>query len=195
MYDLLYISYINRILNLVPSNMGQPSASKINSTSITVSWLPPARPNGIIIYYTLYIFTNSVTMLYNGTSLSYVCENLAPGTSYSFSVYAATLAGRAISPSLFTKTDDAIPLQFQAPVVSQIQSTSATISWAAPSIPNGIIFTYQVLINGTLVSNTLSFTITVISLQVFTPYNVTLSACNQAGCASASSTFWTLSAG
>ena len=65
-----------------------------------------------------------------------------------------------------------------------VGSHQVTISWDPPATPNGVILNYTVLLNGeqdgVVTANVTMFTVT--QLDPFTGYNISVQACNSAGC-------------
>lgn len=88
-----------------------------------------------------------------------------------------------------------VPSGLAAPTVTGVAGTSATVSWTAPSAPNGDITSYILSLDGNVVFNGLGFEAFVASLTPATAYGVQLQACNSLGCASASTSFTTSEAG
>ena len=73
----------------------------VNSTytTVTLSWLPPSEPNGIIIRYDLeYIKPGDILFTrlfpFNNTDLTRTITGLSPGTTYLIRVAAVTVVGR-----------------------------------------------------------------------------------------------------
>lgn len=68
--------------------------SVVNSTAIKIGWSPPENPNGIIIYYTIYI--NGIPTLNISATVgrqSAVMEGLSPYQQVNVSLSASTSAG------------------------------------------------------------------------------------------------------
>ena len=59
-------------------------------TTITLTWLPPPTPNGVIIKYQVTYSTNGVVNTYSTTTPSVTITGLEPRTSYTFSVVGYT---------------------------------------------------------------------------------------------------------
>ena len=80
----------------------------VNDTAVTLSWLPPDPPNGIIITYQLEneinddSSENSITAVnISATSRTYTVTGLNTGTRYRFMLTAFTVAGRGNSSLFF----------------------------------------------------------------------------------------------
>ncbi len=69
-------------------------SSNVTSTSLTLSWLPPLNPNGLIRRYIITVLeintgTNSTYQAHSHTSIS--IGDLHPFYSYTFNVFAITV--------------------------------------------------------------------------------------------------------
>ena len=60
--------------------------------TILVTWDPPLTPNGVIIWYTIYINTMAVLSV-DGRTTSAVVDSLSANTQYGVRVSASTQAG------------------------------------------------------------------------------------------------------
>ena len=70
------------------------TADTIQSRFVTLSWMPPDTPNGIIIQYEVQYSVNSTTSLINFTdTLMGTVEGLSPGTIYTVQIRAYTRVG------------------------------------------------------------------------------------------------------
>ena len=81
-----------------------PTVSSLNSTSLSLSWSPPGRANGIISFYALYAIypvdeleTYSTVLVKRGMFNSYKFDNLRAFSNYSFRVEAGNQAGNSSS--------------------------------------------------------------------------------------------------
>ena len=73
-----------------PTNV---SVIAISPFAIAIRWSPPSTPNGIIVSYTLYISSSSVTTTRNQQLMDIVMEGLAPYERVSVRVSASTKIG------------------------------------------------------------------------------------------------------
>ncbi|XP_061225344.1 phosphatidylinositol phosphatase PTPRQ [Neopsephotus bourkii] len=125
----------------------------LTSTSIILSWSPPQKPNGNILYYTVYFKNNSGILIQNFTSYgndsngnmsqSAVLDDLAKYSHYTLWLTASTAFGdgNKTSEIIDVYTDQDIPDGFVENLVYQnISSTSVNVSWLPPSQPNGLVF-------------------------------------------------------
>jgi len=81
-------------LILVPSNPHSLEIISINSTSVTLRWMPPDTPNGIITQYSLQ--SSDMTSIANLSSnvLMFTVEGLSPDTMYELQLRAHTSVGK-----------------------------------------------------------------------------------------------------
>ncbi|XP_075284511.1 phosphatidylinositol phosphatase PTPRQ [Opisthocomus hoazin] len=125
----------------------------LTSTSVMLFWSPPQKPNGNILYYSVYFKNNSGIFIQNFTSYgndsdvsmshSAVLDNLAKYSHYSLWLTASTAFGdgNKTSEIINVYTDQDIPDGSVENLVYQnISSSSVNVSWLPPSQPNGLVF-------------------------------------------------------
>ena len=61
--------------------------------TIAISWSPPSTPNGVIVSYTLYISSSSVTTTRNQQQLDFIMGGFVPYERVSVRVSASTKIG------------------------------------------------------------------------------------------------------
>ncbi|KAL0968338.1 hypothetical protein UPYG_G00265600 [Umbra pygmaea] len=100
---LIYISF--SVIDAVPFDPPQNvSLVNLTSSSVTVLWLPPTQPNGIILHYTLYCSDNTTVRkelipvpeleaVSPGKVLSYWLTGLRGGQNYTLWLTSSTLQG------------------------------------------------------------------------------------------------------
>ena len=90
-----------------PLNLMFPPGGVLND-SITLTWLPPQHPNGVVRLYELQVLSSDGEVLVNTTTdnTTIVLSDLTPGTQYNFSVRAFTVAFGPFSDPLITDTAD-----------------------------------------------------------------------------------------
>ena len=92
----MFIVIIINYFSIVPEDLFDPIVTPISSSELNVQWTEPAKSNGVITLYQIFIqynnsSTNSVT---NSTSIgSHVVVGLSPFTSYGFYVQVCNTAG------------------------------------------------------------------------------------------------------
>lgn len=82
------------LLLAVPEGVAPPFLHRINDTAVNVTWTTPVHPNGVIIYYVVYVNDG---VAYNGSLMSHLVTNLNVDVDYFFSIAAYTSAGGARS--------------------------------------------------------------------------------------------------
>ncbi|KAM6302420.1 phosphatidylinositol phosphatase PTPRQ [Podargus strigoides] len=125
----------------------------LTSTSIMLFWSPPQKPNGNILYYSVYFKNNSGIFIQNFTSYgndsdinmpqSTVLDDLAKYSHYTLWLTASTAFGdgNKTSEIIDVHTDQDIPDGSVENLVYQnISSSSVNVSWLPPSQPNGLVF-------------------------------------------------------
>ncbi|NWV59160.1 PTPRQ phosphatase, partial [Malurus elegans] len=125
----------------------------LTSTSIMLFWSPPQKPNGNILYYSVYFKNNSGIFIQNFTSYGndsnvsmspfVVLDDLVKYSHYTLWLTASTAFGdgNRTSEKIDVYTDQDIPEGFVENLLYQnISSTSVNVSWLPPSQPNGLVF-------------------------------------------------------
>ncbi|XP_075319241.1 usherin [Odontesthes bonariensis] len=143
----------------VPSGVGLPTLRPLEAGQVRVEWQTPARPNGDIVSYTVYlrdpahlsIMSTVFTPQDNAfserrTSL----HGLAPYHRYEVRVEACTVLGCSSSDWSSILTLEAPPAGQMAPLLdlqpdthTSLQ-TSFLLTWPPPAQPNGKILHYEV---------------------------------------------------
>ena len=132
----------------VPSAPQVVTVTPINSTSLHVTWRPPATPNGqprYVVYYSPSLQSNmdmSLERPFDARSADIV--NLAPYTNYSIEVAAKTSCAETRSMATINRTSESIPTPVRDLTVSASLPTSVTVHWEPPMPPNGRILHYVV---------------------------------------------------
>ncbi|XP_065914678.1 protein sidekick-1-like isoform X2 [Dysidea avara] len=118
----------------------------IQQRFVTLSWMPPDTPNGIIIQYEVQYSVNSTTSLVNFTdTLMGTVEGLSPGTIYTLQIRAYTRVGAGpFSGTKTLKTLPEPPATVPRVTTQSISSSMLTINWMEPDVPNGVITHYIV---------------------------------------------------
>lgn len=167
-----------------PSEQSPPSVVSETPRSITLSWLPPDKANGIITKYELY---RNGTMIYTGLTQLFNDTNLSPYSTYVYELKVFTEGGSSTSvDNLVHKTLSDIPENLQVPIISEVKERSVILTWQAPNPANGIISAYVVNTSTSSTNNEvykgieLSYQVT--GLTPFTLYYFSVSACNNIGC-------------
>nr|DBA31022.1 TPA: hypothetical protein GDO54_006937 [Pyxicephalus adspersus] len=145
--EILHITTMEDVPDSAPENI---TYRNVSSTEIIVSYFPPSIPNGIIIYYTVYITwqNGTVESATDTPHLTHSISGLRKYTSYVLKVSASTVKGEGIhsEPQNITTEEDApsTPPRFLG--IKEMSSIIVKLSWLPPLEPNGIILFYTVYI-------------------------------------------------
>ena len=169
-----------------PSSQQAPIFSAINSTYVTLEWQAPDLPNGIIILYQV-LRTDRLFAVYNsstGNITSYTDTSLQPYTKYGYKIRALNSAGGTESQVASVRTIQAAPDLLDSPRIEAVTSSYIEISWSKPRKPNGVIFSYTLRRNESVINQwghtTLQYRDTSVMANTFYGYWVTV--CTGGGC-------------
>lgn len=139
-------------LEAMPTDIAAPTLAALSSSSISISWVRPSNPNGVIVTYNIIILPIQINLAISGseTELARNISNLSPFTNYMVTLEACNSAG-CVSNSSNVQTLESIPQFINAPGVTTINATSLSITWSEPAQPNGVIILYELRRNGSLV--------------------------------------------
>ncbi|XP_028580478.2 usherin [Podarcis muralis] len=174
-----------------PDGMLPPRLSSATPTSLQVVWSTPVRNNapGLPSYRLQMRPKHSpedrLELLSEpSASLTHLVTELQPYTSYEMRVIACNGYGDTYSNWTLMITAEDKPGPMDPPLLLNVKSREATISWQHPSKPNGIITHYNIYSNGqlhTTIPGTRS-KFTVHSLRPFTVYHFQVEGCTSKGC-------------
>ena len=104
------------VVSSAPLNLTFSPGGVLND-SITLTWVSPQQPNGVVRLYELLQSSSTGNVFVNTTdnTTMVVLSNLAPGTKYNFSVRAFTVAFGPFSDELSVHTadgEDACSIQY-----------------------------------------------------------------------------------
>ena len=90
-----------------PLNLTFPPGGVLND-SITLTWLPPQHPNGVVLLYQVQLLSSDGEVFMNTTDYTTTAKlsDLTPGTQYAVSVRAFTVAFGPFSDPVITNTAD-----------------------------------------------------------------------------------------
>ncbi|KAJ3594201.1 hypothetical protein NHX12_006532, partial [Muraenolepis orangiensis] len=192
-----------------PSGQAPPRPLSVGPDRVSLTWAPPAEPNGPIEEYALLgrgpedeargrsheedVISNEKVLYIEdqpgeaSSSFSYTVAGLRPWTRYQFSVRARNRAGHAPSAWLTVTTKQAPPSGLAPPTVAHYEGRPGEllISWAPPLESNGMLLSYRIQRDN--VSFPFSFDPGVTGytdedLAPFTAYSYAVIACTSEGC-------------
>ncbi|XP_052001042.1 usherin [Xyrauchen texanus] len=151
------LSAVARTQPSAPSGVAPPRLQAEGPFSIMVKWDPPARPNGVILSYSLYkrdpaepnvkyfIFASHHSAF---QSQSFSLTALKPFHRYEVRVEACTLLGCAASDWSSIQTLESPPTGQPAPLLELQTNTKGIqtvflLSWSPPTEPNGKLLYYE----------------------------------------------------
>lgn len=137
-----------------PTGLSRPVLTAVSSTEIKVNWTAPKIPNGIITQYKLEMLSASVfqTIFTNiGEIKTYLVSGLQPFTSYLFRIVVCTSVGCTRSANATMRTLEGRPEGLTAPTL-YVNARSVELEWVPPTVSNGIVKSYTVIRNGTVLA-------------------------------------------
>ena len=177
----------NRTQEDAPDGLSPPLLTVLNATAITITWVEPSQPNGIISEY---ILSRNGSEVSRGLELMYIDTALEPYTFYSYIIQACTSGNCSASTASVVRTEEAIPEGLIPLNVIAITSSTFTVTVNNVIQPNGLVL-YTVAVTGEFVSTreeTIIFhndtevgAVVVTDLLPFSDYEVTLTVSNSAG--------------
>ena len=84
--------YIYKILFIVPNKPRSLEKLSVNLNSVTLQWMPPETPNGVITHYSIQLDGTNISNV-SSSVLMYTIEGLSPDTVYVLQLRAHTGAG------------------------------------------------------------------------------------------------------
>ncbi len=165
-----------RTLESIPQFISAPGVLVVNPTSLSIAWMEPALPNGVIIQYEL---RRNESLVFSGMKTSFVDRQLSPNQAYTYTLQAYTIVGggERSEPSIATRTPPDTPEGVARPMLMTTGSTSIYANWSEPSSPNGAILRYVLLVDGLSIHDAIGFQFEVTGLYPFTSYSFQLMAC------------------
>ena len=136
----------------VPEDIIAPVLKALSESAISITWIPPSIPNGILISYIINIVEPvSITVTTEPNKLSVNISSLQPYTDYTVHLQACTSAGCTVSDTSAIQTLESIPFFIDPPLVFALGPISVDTSWSDPAQPNGVIIRYILRRNDTIV--------------------------------------------
>ena len=168
------------------TGVSPPVHVTVSATILEIYWQEPLTPNGIITEYRLFRF-DQLIYVGNSEARQYTDTRLSPNSRYEYRIEVATIAGSTVSTVYVCQTPQSAPEGIPPPALSVLSATHITATWTTPSIPNGNIVHYAVvLMSGSVEQFTrsagLSTTLTIDRLTPYTDYDIRVQVCNEGGC-------------
>ncbi|KAM4748839.1 phosphatidylinositol phosphatase PTPRQ [Rhinophrynus dorsalis] len=123
------------------------SVKQLSSSIVKLSWKPPLEPNGIILFYTVFIWNEESNKTINVDENSVELTDLENDNKYNAYVTTSTRFGNGgITSDILTfRTSEGAPSDPPRNVsYKNISSDTVIVFWTPPSKPNGIIQYYSV---------------------------------------------------
>ncbi|MCI4379489.1 hypothetical protein PGIGA_G00228910 [Pangasianodon gigas] len=117
------------------------------SSTATITWSPPDKPNGIILFYEVTYSNATFSYTVNSTVPSVTLRHLKPYTLYNVTARGYTRIGHGdqTSPTLQMLSGEDVPGSPPYGLAyDSISSSEVNVSWSPPLVPNGIILYYSV---------------------------------------------------
>ncbi|KAL6029973.1 hypothetical protein STEG23_013035, partial [Scotinomys teguina] len=128
------------------------SVKQLSGVTVMLSWQPPLEPNGIILYYTVYVWDKSSLKTINATEPSLELPDLDYNVDYGAYVTASTRFGdgKRRSSVINFRTPEGAPSDPPKDVhYVNLSSSSIILFWTPPVKPNGFIQYYSVYYQNT----------------------------------------------
>ncbi|XP_016076620.1 PREDICTED: usherin [Miniopterus natalensis] len=122
----------------------QPPVAKSLPNSLTLSWSPPRKANGIITRYSLYMDGRRI---YSGIGENYTVRGLAAFTPHRFLLGACTRVGCANSSLVTLYTAQLPPEHVDPPLLTVLDSRTIFAQWKQPRKVNGILERYVLYVS------------------------------------------------
>ncbi|NP_067383.3 usherin precursor [Mus musculus] len=175
---------------LPPEQVDPPGLTVLDSRTIHVRWKQPRQLNGILERYILYILNpihNSTmwSVVYNSTEKlqAHVLHHLSPGGLYLIRLRVCTGGGCTTSEPSQALMEETIPEGVPAPRAHSYSPDSFNISWTEPEYPNGVITTYELYLDDTLIHNSSGLSCHAYGFDPGSLHTFQVQACTAKGCA------------
>ncbi|XP_047678606.1 phosphatidylinositol phosphatase PTPRQ isoform X2 [Tachysurus fulvidraco] len=157
------------------------------SSTATITWSPPDKPNGIIIFYEVTYSNSTFSYTVNSNAPSVTLRHLKPYTLYNVTARGYTRLGHGnkTSPTLQMLSGEDVPgsppygLSYDS-----ISSSEVNVSWSPPLVPNGVILYYSVEywnITHTLNITTHTPSVLLSNLRKYARYRLSVQAATRVG--------------
>ncbi|XP_074980428.1 phosphatidylinositol phosphatase PTPRQ isoform X6 [Caretta caretta] len=123
------------------------SVKQLSGVTVKLSWKQPLEPNGIILYYTVYVWNTISKRSVNVTETSLIFTDLENNNEYKIYITTSTRFGDGnIKSSIISfRTSEGAPSDPPKDVMYRnLTASSIIVFWSPPQRPNGIIQYYSV---------------------------------------------------
>ncbi|XP_030646296.1 phosphatidylinositol phosphatase PTPRQ [Chanos chanos] len=117
------------------------------SSTATLTWSPPVKPNGLIRFYEVTYSNGTFSQAINTSTANVTLQRLRPYTHYNVSVRAYTQHGhgeQASEPLLMLSGEDVPGSPPYGLTYQSITPSEVNVSWTPPILANGLILSYTV---------------------------------------------------
>ena len=126
----------------VPEGIQPITVQERTGTSLVLAWDPPTSPNGVVREY---IITLNGEVVYRNSLATFTVTRLQPFTSYTLQLAACTSAGCTLGALQTATTNEVAPAGVAPPTLTSLSPRRVEVAWEQPSLPNGIILSYEIL--------------------------------------------------
>ncbi|KAM4602923.1 usherin [Polymixia lowei] len=163
-----------------------PPAGVSSSSTLYITWGPPARPNGHITEYLLY---HNGRVVYRGKNTQLNITGLGVYSTHVLALGVCTSAGCTNSSQVTMLTSQLPPGPLQPPTLTLLDARTILVEWSHPSQVNGVLESYLLFLSRDEAEPVLAYN----SSELFedhtfrnlipgTAYAITLAACTGGGC-------------
>ncbi|XP_030233283.1 usherin [Gadus morhua] len=164
----------------------QPPAGVSSPVTLSLSWDPPTRPNGLITSYHLY---HNEQRIYTGNRTHFNLTALGVYSTHALLLSACTAAGCSNSSQVTMVTSQLPPGPLPPPHLTLMDARTILVEWSRPTQVNGVLTSYVVYLSREgagpqPVYNTthLRESHTLQHLRPGSTYTVSVAACTGGGC-------------
>ncbi|XP_032771366.1 usherin [Rattus rattus] len=175
---------------LPPERVDPPVLAILDSRTVHIQWKQPRQLNGILERYILYTLnpTHNSTVwdvVYNSTEnlQTHLLHHLSPGCLYLIKLGACSGGGCTTSEPNQALMAETVPEGVPAPRAHSHSPDSFNISWTEPGHPNGVITTYELYLDGTLIHNSSELSCHAYGFDPGSLHTFQVQACTAKGCA------------
>ncbi|XP_061735051.1 usherin isoform X2 [Nerophis ophidion] len=133
----------------VPEGVHSPAVKALSPSSLLVSWIQPAHPNGKVLWYHLNQTGVGTIFTHTDAPGNHTVSGLLPFTNYSFVLVTCTTVGCGTSSPSTGRTQQAAPTgAWPRPRHVIVNTSVVELFWDQPAWPNGLVFRYRLRRDG-----------------------------------------------